>query len=547
MADPVTAPQFSVVVPVHDPPEDVLRATLDSVLDQTLTEWQLCLVDDGSTAGHVWPMLEQAARQDPRIDAARRPTSGGIVAASNEALGMAAGDFLVLLDHDDLLHPEALERVSRALVDSPDADYVYSDEDKIGPDGRHYDAFLKPGWSPERLRTQMYTCHLSVLRRAVVEEVGGFRTEFEGSQDWDLVLRVVERARRVVHVAEILYHWRALPSSTASAPTGIKDYAFERGRLAVEAHCERIGMQARVERDAASPGVLHLRPALTESPFVSIIVPTRGSLRDVRGELSVLVERCVSSVVAASTYDQVEIIIVVDTSTPASTLQQLRKAGGPALKIVRFDRPFNFSHKINLGAAYARGEHLVLLNDDIEVIAPDWIESMLMYSLLPDVGAVGAKLLFEDGRVQHAGVGFDCGGPGHLFRGVHQSYRGYFDQLLVVANYLAVTGACMMTRRAVFEEVGGLSPTLPVNFGDIDYCLKIHKSGRRVVFDPEAVMYHFESSTRDAVVHENEVALLRGRWETFWGADPYLPRIAGSTSSGFAAPISWSSTGDERP
>jgi GT2 family glycosyltransferase len=506
---------------VYKTPAATLRAMLDSVRRQTFSDWELCLVDDGSFQTHVREILDKAGSGDPRIRVRYRGSNGGIVAASNDALEMAQGEFVALLDHDDELSVDALATVDRAIEATPDADYVYTDEDKIDSAGRYYDAFFKPDWSPERLRTQMYTCHLSVLRRSLVEEVGGFDEAFEGAQDWDLVLKVTERARAVAHVPEILYHWRALDSSAAGSGEQAKPWAFEAGKRAVQAHCDRIGLSCRVERDPADPGVYHLQPTLDRRPPVSIIIPTGGHAGEVRCEPVILVINCVQSILLTSTYDAYEIVCVVDNSTPRAILDELRDIAGDRLRLVQYDRPFSFSAKVNLGAIRSEGEHLLMLNDDVEVVTPNWIERLVMYSGRPDIGAVGARLRWQDDRLQHVGVMFDHGRPNHIYRGFPVDFSGYFNNVLLAENYLAVTGACLMTRREVFEDVGGLSTTLPINFNDVDYCLKVWSSGRRVVYDPDTVLYHFEFSSREPHVDAWEVEGLIGRWLALTDVDPF--------------------------
>ena len=514
-------PRFSILTPVHETPAEVLEAMLASVRAQRCRDWELCAVDDASAQPHVGEILERAQRADGRIRVLRRESNGGIVAASNDALAMARGEFVALLDHDDELHPAALAAVEKATAANPEADYVYTDEDKIDLAGRHSGPFFKPDWSPERLRTQMYTCHLSVLRRSLVEQVGGFDPELEGSQDWDLVLKVSERARAVIHVPRVLYHWRTLASSAAGGGEAAKPWAFEAGRRAVQAHCERTGVQARVERDEADPGVYHLAPQLRERPPVSIVIPTAGARREVRFEQVVLVTHCVRSIVESSSYDDYEIVVVVDAPSDPALLGELREVGGERLRAVEYERPFNFSAKVNLGVARSEGEHVLLLNDDIEVATPDWIERLVMYSSLQEVGAVGGRLLWQDGRLQHAGVHFEGGLPGHPYRGFSGEYRGYSNNVRVARNCLAVTAACLMTRRGLFDELGGLTEELPVNYNDIDYCLKAYASGRRIVYDPDTVMFHFESSSRSSEVEEEEKKWLRDRWLPVTATDPY--------------------------
>ena len=515
------APRFSVITPVYETPADVFWAMVGSVRDQTFADWELCLVDDCSPSPQVTELLDQAARLDPRIRIARRDENGGIVAASNDALAMARGEFVALLDHDDELHPDALALVEEALRREPQADYVYSDEDKIDRGGRHSGPFFKPDWSPERMRTQMYTCHLSVLRRSLVEEVGGFDAEYEGSQDWDLVLKVTERARAVAHVPRVLYHWRTLETSTAGAGEAAKPWAFEAGKRAIQAHCERIGMPARCERDPADPGVYHLQPELVDEPLVSIVIPTAAQVREVRYEPTVLVSHCLRSIVERSTYENYELVVVVDSPADPALLEELRQIAGERLRLVDYDKPFNYSDKINLGAEAARGEHLLLLNDDIEVATPDWIERMVMYSGLEGIGAVGGRLVLEDGRLQHVGVRFQSGLPGHHYLGFRGSFRGYANGVRVAGNCLAVTAACLMTPRALFEQVGGLDLSFPLNYNDVDYCLKLRSLGQRIVYDPDLLMVHFESSSRSKEVEGEEKQLLKERWLPLTAVDPY--------------------------
>jgi len=515
------APRFSILTPVHETPEPVLRAMLRSVVAQRCGDWELCAVDDASTAPHVAEILERAQRADPRIHVLRRESNGGIVAASNDALAMARGEFVALLDHDDELHPRALSRVEKAIAADPDADYAYTDEDKIDAGGRHSGPFFKPDWSPERMRTQMYSCHLSVMRRSLVEGVGGFDPAFEGSQDWDLVLKVTERARKVLHVPKVLYHWRMLETSAAGGGEAAKPWAFEAGGRAVQAHCERIGLPARVERDASDPGVYHLEPALTSRPPVSIVIPTAGGSREVRYERVVLIAHCVRSIVAASSYGDYEIVVVADAATDDAVLGELREIADERLRVVRDERPFNYSARIDRGAAHSEGEHLLLLNDDVEVATPDWIERMVMYSGVEEIGAVGGRLIWEDGRLQHVGVEFENGLPGHPYRGFAGDFPGYSNNVRVARNCLAVTAACLMTRREVFEELGGFTTTLPLNYNDADYCLKVRSSGRRIVYDPDTTMYHFESSSRSMEVEDWEKEWLRDRWLPLTAKDPY--------------------------
>lgn len=516
----MATPRFSIVTPVYETPADVLWEMLESVRRQSFSDWQLCLVDDASPSALVREILDRAAAEEPRVSVAHRTENGGIVAASNDALSLAQGEFIALLDHDDKLHPDALRLIDAAIGDDREVDYVYTDEDKIEERGRHLSPFLKPDWSPERMRTQMYTCHLSVFRRALVEEVGGFDAEFEGAQDWDLVLRVTERARKVIHVPRVLYHWRSIPTS-AAAGEDVKPWAFEAGKRAVQAHCDRIGLKATVERDLEDQGVYRLNPRLPAEPSVSIVIPTNGQRREVRYEEVVLVENCVRSIVADSTYSNYEIVVVADSHTPAAVGERLREIAGDRLRLVDFDRPFNFSEKINAGAVRADGDHLVLLNDDIEVATTDWLERLVIHSELDGVGAVGARLLLEDGRLQHGGVQFEGGLPGHPYYGWPGDAAGYANNLKISRNLLAVTGACLMTRRELFDRVGGFTTTFPVNYNDVDYCLKLRAAGKRTAYIGDVVMLHFESSSRAPDVADWEKQKLLDRWAGMTQPDPY--------------------------
>jgi GT2 family glycosyltransferase len=540
-------PLFSILTPVYDTPPDVLAAMLRSVREQSFGDWQLCLVDDCSSEPNVAVMLKRAEDEDGRIRVMSRAENGGIVAASNDALALAEGEFVALLDHDDELHPAALERVAAAIAATPQADYVYSDEDKIDRAGRPSGPFFKPDWSPERMRTQMYSCHLSVMRRRLVEEVGGFDPEFEGSQDWDLVLKVTERAREVIHVPEVLYHWRTLETSTAGAGEAAKPWAFEAGTRAVQAHCGRIGLPAEVERDLDIPGVYHLRPRLRREPLVSIVIPTAGGSREVRFQQVVLIEHCLRSIVETSTYENYEIVCITDGSLDPALKDRLRGIAGDRLRLVPFEGEFNFSAKINRGAVNSNGERLLLLNDDMEVVSADWIERMVMYLELEEVGAVGGRLILEDGRLQHVGILFENGGyPGHIHHGFSPGFRGYSNNVLVAQNYLAVTAACLMTTPEAFDEVGGFSTAFPNNYNDMDFCLKLSTTGRRVVYDPDTILYHFESSSRENEVEDWEKQQLLDRWYHLTATDPStnpnlrhgLPRI-GATARTYLSRHRW--------
>jgi glycosyltransferase involved in cell wall biosynthesis len=534
-------PRISIITPVFNPPAEVLRSMLRSVRAQTSAAWEHVVVDDGSTAAHVRPILAEAAAQDERVRVRYRAASGGIVAASNDALQDATHEFVGFLDHDDELHPEAVARVGAAIrAAGNDVDYLYTDEDKIDESGRRFDPFLKPDWSPERFRGQMYTCHFSVARHGLVRDLGYMQPGLDGSQDWDLVFRVTERARRIVHVPEICYHWRVLSTSVASDAMA-KPWAHEAARRAIGEHLRRTGVQAEVGDVDGYPGQYRIEPRLRDEPLVSIIIPTAGRMRQVRGMVLDLVVHTVRSIVRRTRYPNYEIVVVADTSVDDRTVAQLREIADERLKIVPFAGQFSFSAKINLGALHSAGDHLLLCNDDVEILwdgwrdawpkdpqSSAWIESLLMYSAMSDVGAAGAKLYFADGRIQHAGI-VTAGNPDQPYRGFPRDYPGYFANAILPGNYRAVTGACLMTRRDVFDEVGGFSTQFPVNYQDVDYGMKVHTRGARVVFTPEAELFHYEGSSRSLDVQPAEVHQLHNRWGHLLTNDPYYhPRfIAG--------------------
>jgi len=511
-------PRFSIVTPVYDPPEDALREMITSVQNQTFGDWELILVDDHSPSPHVLEVLRDAAARDPRIRLVERTENGRIVVASNDGLRIAAGEWIVLLDHDDLLARTALQRAAEAIDHDPEIDYLYTDEDKVDADGHHRDAFYKPDWSPERLRSQNYCCHMSVLRRSLVEEVGGFREGFDGSQDHDLILRVTERARKVHHIPEVLYHWRMLPTS-AAASTEAKPYAVEAGRRAVEEHCARVGIPATVEAQEP-PGNYRVRRRLEGRPLVSIIIPTRGSSGRVWGVERCFVIEAVRSIVEHATYDNVEFVVVADDDTPEVVRRGLERVAGDKLKLIRYDKPFNFADKINVGRLHSDGDVLLLLNDDVEVVTPDFIEVMAALALEPDVGSVGAKLLYANGTLQHAGHLYN-GDALHLFNKWSADWPGPSSMLVINRECIGVTAACLAIRPEVWDDVGGMCTDFFASFNDVDLALKLHESGYRTVWTPQAVLYHFESVTRDPTVSLQEVQLLMYRWEAWLHNDPY--------------------------
>ena len=513
-------PVISVIVPVYNTDPQWLRACIESVRRQVYQNWELCLCDDASTT----PATVQALREyesDKRIQIRYSSVNGGISIASNLALETARGEFVALLDHDDELAPDALAEIVLHLNTHPEADVIYSDEDKLDLSGARCDAFFKPDWSPEHFLTCMYTCHMMVVRRQLMNEVGGFRTGYEGAQDYDLLLRLMEQTARIHHIPRVLYHWRKLPESTASAGHA-KPWALDAGRLAVEDYVRRRGIEADVLPGGA-PGLYRVRRHIRARPLVSIVIPTAGRLRDTNGTAVDLLANAITSVIQKSSYDAYEFIIVADQAgVPPTTNRALEGTRHMVLPFSRLGL-FNFSAKVNAGVSASSGEHVLLFNDDLEVISPDWLSSMLEYSQETDIGAVGAKLLYPDGRLQHIGMVLGVAGlAAHAFHQYPGVSAGYAGSAIIARNYSAVTGACLMTRRRVFDEVGGFDERFPVDFNDVDYCLRLRRADYRVVFTPWAQLYHHESASFG--VRRQDLAGLaemRRRWADVIDRDPY--------------------------
>ena len=513
-------PLISVIVPVYNTDPQWLRACIESVRRQAYANWELCICDDASTL----PATVQTLREyesDERVRMRFASVNGGISVASNLALELARGDFVALLDHDDELAPDALAEVVRYVNAHAGADVIYSDEDKLDLQGARCDVFFKPDWSPEHFLTCMYTCHLMVVRRQLMSEVGGFRTGYEGAQDYDLLLRLMERTRHIHHIPRVLYHWRKLPQSTASAGQA-KPWALDAGRLAIEDYVRRTAIDAEV-LPGGLPGLYRVRRRIRGRPLVSIVIPTAGRPRDVNGTPVDLLAQAIRSVVEKTSYDAYEFIIVADEAgVPATTTSALAGTRHTVLAFARLGL-FNFSAKINAGVAASSGEHVLLFNDDLEVIAPEWLSAMLEYSQEPAIGAVGAKLLYPDGRLQHIGMVLGVAGlAAHAFHQHPGVSAGYAGSAIMPRNYSAVTAACLMTRRGVFDEVGRFDERFPIDFNDVDFCLRVRSAGYRVVFTPWAQLYHHESASFG--VRRQDLAGLaemRRRWGAVIDRDPY--------------------------
>ncbi len=524
-------PRISILVPVFNPDPKLLAAAIASVKAQNYGNWELCLADDASIDPETRPLLETLSAGDPRIRVAWREQNGHIAAASNSALAIATGEWCALLDQDDLLADDALAWTAIETAAHPDAQLIYSDEDKINSQGARFDPFFKPDWNPELFLGQNYLNHLGVYRTELLRELGGFRDGYAGSQDYDLALRFSEKlpSDQIRHIPRILYHWRAVSGSLAAA-IDAKPSAKEGARRAIAEHLRRRGISARVEACAENPErhrVLYELPSPT--PLVSIVIPMR--------DRASLLKRCLDGIRRRTDYDRIEVVVVDNGSTekPAREFLAELKAAKDT-QVLEDNGPFNFSRLINGGAAAARGEVLALLNNDTEVENADWLREMVSLVLQPDVGAVGARLWYGNRTLQHGGVILGLGGmAGHAFDGATRGYPGYFDNLFLARDCPAVTGACMLVRKDVFHVTGGFDEKhFAVSYNDIDFCLRLRERGLRVVLTPYANLIHHESASRGRVRTPEadeqffrEAASFRKKWGAQLLSDPfYNPNLS---------------------
>jgi len=515
------APRLSVLFPVADAPQVALRQAIDSVRSQAYPHWELCLADGASATSPVLKLLDDYALNDPRIKWVPRNEGRTDVSPLQAALTLATGDYVMLLDPGDELAEHALFQTARAAVAGRRPDMVYSDEDRIDREGRHTDPFFKPDWSPEYLQSCMYTGRLAAYRTDLVRQLGGFRPEFAPAHHYDLALRIAARTNNIIHIPDILYHRRR--PSDLSAVEHPHDLAMEKAsRRALASHLEALG-RVGVVAPGPAPLTYRVRLPILGRPRVSIIIPTAYRQLTAQGATTTYIARCLASIRAKSTYPHYEIILLDNDEAPPEVRNDLARAG-----LIRgaYPRPFNWAAAMNRGAARASGTHLLFLDDDTEILAPDWLECLLEYSQQPEIGVVGARLHFPDGRLQHAGVTVLDGTPGHPFYGHSEAHPGYFYSNLVPRNYSAITGACLMTRAAVFHELGGFNETFAVNFNDIDYCLRVHDSGLRIVCNPYARLLHYETATKAAYFH-TELNAFQERWRERGAADRcYNPNLS---------------------
>lgn len=515
--EPVT---ISVLVPAYRTPEVFLRQMIESVLNQTYPHLELCIADGSGENISVEKVVKEYQAKDQRVRYQRLEKNEGIAGNTNAAIRMATGDYLALFDHDDLLAPNALFEVA-STIEKDKADVVYTDEDKVTSDLKeHFQPHFKPDFNPDLLCSNNYICHLFVVKRSLALKLGGQDPAYDGAQDYDFIFRCTEEAEKIVHIAKILYHWRVHQASTADNPTS-KMYAFDAGKRAIEAHLQRIGAKAEVSH-TKDLGFYRVKYQVQGNPKVSIVIPNKDEKETLK--------KCLESIWQKTTYSNYEIILVENNSTTREIRDYYQELDGKnGVRVVYWDKEFNYSAINNFGISYAKGEYILCLNNDITVISPEWMEELLANCQRPEVGIVGARLYYPDNTIQHAGIVLGMGGcAGSLFVGLARSRGGYLHKAALQQDLSAVTAACFMVKKEAFEKVGGFEEKLAVAFNDVDFCLKVRHAGYLVVYDPYAELYHHESKTRG---YENteakkrrfqeEIEYMRCHWMPDILRDPY--------------------------
>lgn len=533
LADFTLQPLISIVVPVYNPDEQLLIYCIESVINQSYSNWQLCLADDASSEGYVREVLEAYAVKDKRIKPIFREDNGHISVASNSALAIAQGEWTALLDHDDLLHEHALYHVVCALNKKPLTEFIYSDEDKLDEQGNRLDPHFKSDWNLDLLYSQNYVSHLGVYKADIINKIGGFRLGYEGSQDYDLLLRYsreIDHAN-IVHIPKILYHWRMVKGSTALA-SGEKSYTTEAGIKALQDHFKVLNKDVQVEQGKHANIYKVNWPCVNdnkEEPLVSLIMPTYNGYE--------ITKQAIDSIIDKSTYSNYEILLVDNNSDDETALAYFDEINNhDKIRVLRYPHPFNYSAINNFAAKQAKGEIIGLINNDVEVINPEWLTEMVSHAQREDIGCVGAMLYFDNDTIQHAGVIMGIGGvAGHSHKHFKRDSHGYFSRLNIVQNLSAVTAACLLVKKTIFEQVNGLNEKdLTVAFNDVDFCLKVQAAGYRNLWTPYAELYHYESISRGAEDNPEKIArfnkevdYMKATWATDKKPDPcYSPNLS---------------------
>lgn len=515
-------PKISIIVPMYNTPVKYFKELVDSLKKQTYSNWELCLADGSEKERKE---ITKICNKDARIKYQFLNNNRGISENTNEALKLATGDYIALLDHDDLLPKFAFYEIVKTINENSDVEFIYSDEDKIDEAKHRYDAHFKPDFAIDTLRSVNYICHFSIFKKELMDKLEGFKSEFDGAQDYDIILRMAETTNKIVHIPKILYHWRVHPNSTAAATAGeAKPYAFEAGKRAIEAHLKRVGLQARVEH-GISLGIYRVIYEVIGNPKVSIIIPNMDHIEELK--------ICINSILTKTTYSNYEIIIVENNSKKEETFNYYKKIEqNEKIKVVYYpENKFNYSKIINFGVNKATGEYVMQLNNDTELITPNWLEELLGYAQRNDVGVVGVKLYYPDNTIQHDGVIIGIGGVGgHILKNLPKDQRGYFARDSFVQNLSAVTAACLISRKEIYEEVGYMDETFEVAFNDLDFCLKIREKGYLIVIDPFVGLIHYESKSRGYEDTPEKIKRFQGeikRFQEKWkeileNGDPYF-------------------------
>lgn len=481
-------PKISIVVPMYNTPKEFFEDMVNSLINQTYDNWELCLADGSNEQNKE---LEEIYQKDSRIKYHFIGENKGISGNTNEAIKLASGDYIALLDHDDFLPAFSLYEIVKNINKNPDVEFIYTDEDKCEKvDGKRYDPYFKSDFGPDTLRANNFICHFSVFKKELMDTLGGFRSKYDGAQDYDILLRMSEETNRIIHIPKILYHWRVHNLSTAKSGGTAKPYAYESGIKAVQDHIDRIGLKGKVEH-GKTLGTYKVNYDIIGNPKISIIIPNK----DYVSTLKV----CLKSIIKKTTYNNYEILIVENNSENKETFEYYKKIDGKDnIKVLYYpEKEFNYSKIINFGVTNSNGDYIVQLNNDTELLTPNWLEEMLGFAQREDVGAVGAELFYPDGTIQHAGIIIGIGGvAGHVFKNIPRGMHGYFSKDAMTQNLSAVTAACIMTKKSIYDEVEYMDEKFKVAFNDVDFCLKIREKGKLIVYNPYVQFTHYESKSR---------------------------------------------------
>lgn len=514
-------PKISIIIPMYNTPVNFFEELVDNLIGQTYSNWELCLADGSPEENKE---LEKIYKKDERIKYKFIGENKGIAGNTNEALSLVTGDFVALLDHDDLLPLFSLYEIVKCINENPDVEFIYTDEDKFEKlGGKRYDPYFKSDFAPDTLRANNFICHFSVFKKELMDKLGGFRSEYDGAQDYDILLRMSEETNKIVHIPKILYHWRVHALSTAKAGGTAKPYAYEAGIKAIQDHINRLGLKGTVEQ-GNTLGTYKINYEVIGNPKVSIIIPNKDYINTLKV--------CLNSLKKLTTYENYEIIVVENNSEESETFEYYKKIDGKdKIKVVYFpEKEFNYSKIINFGVKNSTGDYIIQLNNDTELMTPNWIQEMLGFAQREDVGAVGVELFYPDNTIQHAGIIIGIGGvAGHVFKNLPKGIHGYFSKDAMIQNLSAVTAACIMTPKSIYDDVDCMDEKFKVAFNDVDFCLKIREKGKLIVYNPFVQFKHYESKSRGfedtpekKARFQTEIDRFHDKWQSVLDkGDPY--------------------------